>query len=72
MSVNPASRRITTISVFTGALLTTVLSAGCAHLPYVLPDSRDHIVAIDVALSPDMAVAGRATSQRAPLLRASR
>jgi hypothetical protein len=67
MSVNPASRRITTVPVFTGALLAAFLLAGCAHLPYVLPDSRDHIVAIDVALSPDMAVAGRATSQRAPI-----
>jgi hypothetical protein len=67
MSVVPASRPVTTISVFTGALLAVSLSAGCAHLPYVLPESRDHLVAIDVALSPDMAVAGRATSPRAPI-----
>lgn len=67
MFVDPASRRVTTIPVFTGALLAIWLSAGCAHLPYVLSDSRDHIVAIDVALSPDMAVAGRAATQRAPI-----
>jgi len=67
MFVEPASRRVTTIPVFTGALLAIFLVAGCAHLPYVLSDSRDHIVAIEVALSPDMAIAGRATSQRAPI-----
>jgi len=64
---DPASRRISTLSLITGALLATSISAGCAHLPYVLTDSRDHIVAIDVALSPDMAVAGRATSPRSPI-----
>ena len=64
MFVDPASRRFTTIPVLGCALLATFLSAGCAHLPYVLPDSRDHIVAIDIALSPEMAVAGRATTQR--------
>ena len=67
MSVNPSSRRVTTVPVFIGALLAIFLSAGCAHLPYVLTESRDHIVAIDVALSPDMAIAGRATNQRAPI-----
>ena len=67
MFVDPASRRVTTVPVFAAALLAAFLVAGCAHLPYVLPDSRDHIVAIDVALSPDMAIAGRATSQRAPI-----
>ena len=50
-----------------GALLAAVLVAGCAHLPYVLPDNRDHIVAIDVALSPEMAIAGRASTERAPV-----
>jgi hypothetical protein len=64
---DPASRRVATVPLFTGALLVTFLSAGCAHLPYVLADNRDHIVAIDVALSPDMAVAGRASNQRAPI-----
>lgn len=67
MFAHSSSRRVTTVPVITGALLTAFLTAGCAHLPYVLPDSRDHIVAIDVALSPDMAVAGRTTSQRAPI-----
>lgn len=67
MFVDSASRHVTTIPAFTGALLAIHLSAGCAHLPYVLSDSRDHIVAIDVALSPDMAIAGRATSQRPPI-----
>ena len=62
-----SSERITSIPVFTSALLAVSLAAGCAHLPYVLTDSRDHIVAIDVALSPDMAVAGRAAAQRAPV-----
>ena len=64
---DPASRSIRTLPLITGALLAISLSAGCAHLPYVLADSRDHIVAIDVALSPDMAVAGRAAAQRAPI-----
>jgi hypothetical protein len=67
MFVEPASCRVTTTPAFTGTLVAIFLSAGCAHLPYVLSDSRDHIVAIDVALSPDMAIAGRATSQRAPI-----
>lgn len=67
MFVDPALRRMTTVPVLTAALLAVFLAAGCAHLPYVLPESRDHIVAIDVALSPDMAIAGRATSQRAPI-----
>lgn len=67
MSVVPASRRLTSSPVITSALLAATMSAGCAHLPYVLPDSRDHIVGIDVSLSPDIAVAGRATSQRAPI-----
>src|SRR6187551_1610275 len=64
---DPASRSIRTLPLITGALLAVSLAAGCAHLPYVLTDSRDHIVAIDVALSPDMAVGGRATTQRAPI-----
>lgn len=67
MSVDPAARPVTTIPALTGALLAIFLSAGCAQLPYVLTESRDHIVAIDVALSPDMAIAGRATNQRAPI-----
>ena len=62
MFVDPASRRVTTIPVLSCALLAAFLSVGCAHLPYVLPDSRDHIVAIDIALSPEMAVAGRTDS----------
>jgi hypothetical protein len=35
-------------------LLSVALSAiGCAHLPYVLTETRDTIVAVDVALAPD-------------------
>jgi hypothetical protein len=67
MSLPPASQRVSTIPVFASLLLVTFMTIGCAHLPYVLPESRDHIVAIDVALSPDMAVAGRAAAERAPV-----
>lgn len=67
MFVEPASRRPGSTPLAASAVLASVLVTGCAHLPYVLPDSRDHIVGIDVSLSPDIAVAGRATGQRAPI-----
>ena len=64
---NEQSTRFISIvpAVAAGVLMTAI--AGCAHLPYVLPDSRDHLVAIDVSLSPDIAVAGRATTERMPV-----
>ena len=66
MFVKRSPQRVSSIPVIAVALATS-LTAGCAHLPYALNDSRDHLVGIDVALAPDMAVAGRASTQQAPI-----
>ena len=42
-------------------------AAGCAHLPYVLSQNYDKIVAIDVALQPDFTVGGRSDVVRGPI-----
>ena len=50
---NPALRAIAVVAAMASC------AAGCAHLPYVLSQNHDKIVAIDVALQPDVTVGGR-------------
>jgi len=52
-----------------GALLFTIPAIGCASLPYLLTESRDTIVAVDVALEPDPAAAGTGKTSYIPLVR---
>ena len=49
------------------AAATVLGAAGCAHLPYVLSQNHDKIVAIDVALQPDLTVGGRSDVVRGPI-----
>ena len=67
MVMHLSSQRLAAVRAIAPALFLTIAATGCAHLPYVLPENRDHIVGIDVALAPEMAVAGRASTQRAPV-----
>ena len=53
-----------TVAVVAATALST---AGCAHLPYVLNQNHDRIVAIDVALQPDVTVGGRSDVIRGPI-----
>ena len=69
-SQRSSSRRLTYRHALTLAPLAFV-AAGCAHLPYVLTETRDTIVGVEIALQPDAAFekrAGVATS-RITLLR---
>jgi len=52
-----------------GALLFTIPAIGCASLPYLLTESRDTIVAVDVALEPEPAAAGTGKTSYIPLVR---
>ena len=43
-------------------LLAALTTVGCAHLPYVLTENKDTIVAVDVALEPDAVLDNRAST----------
>jgi hypothetical protein len=49
------------------AVAMAFVAAGCAHLPYVLSQNHDKIVAIDVALQPDVTVDGKSDVVRGPI-----
>lgn len=58
---NPALRVIAVVAAMASG------AAGCAHLPYVLSQNHDKIVAIDVALQPDVTVGGQSDVVRGPI-----
>ncbi len=60
-------RRNPVLLVAAVAAAMVLSAAGCAHLPYVLSQNHDKIVAIDVALQPDVTVGGRSDVVRGPI-----
>ncbi len=67
MSAVTRRRRAPRLAAVAAAAVVALSAAGCAHLPYVLSQNQDKIVAIDVALQPDVTVGGRSDVVRGPI-----
>ena len=62
MSRRHSRSRVLRLSSVLSLLSVALIAIGCAHLPYVLTQNRDTIVAVDVALEPDATLDSRAST----------